>query len=262
EEELLPLEVEMAARRTAAVLIAKAGERAVEHFSRITSDAAINDGVRREAVAASVSVGDKMLEAQVMDAGSKGIREKYMAVNAVLHSDALFGEPIRAMYLANPDWHNAMLADGLDRGSQIPEWKKQIMKWVIVQGVVLHRRPEAANIAHSLCEYYRFFKPEELAGDLREAIYSKAKHEGLLPDQEIELAMRSIELFSRAGLDTKLLEKEVLRPPARPAEDCVDRAKYQGLVRSKARTPPPLPRRGDSGARKLVGPNGNNGGAQ
>ena len=63
-------------------------------------------------------------------------------------------------------------------------------------------------------------------------------------------------------IGTDDIRDEIMRtPPALGAEDTSLRENYKGFLRQRSRLPPPPARKEDSGARKLVGPNGN-GGAQ
>ena len=256
--EMLPYADEVDQRRKAASLLARAGERAIDHFLAIIREPGFNAEVVEECMRISVSIGEGMLRKLVEVAAERGIREKYLVLHLAARCEGPIGDLLCSVWNHDPVWHNRLEPAGIAKGAEIPAWKSHLLQWLVVEGIVLRGDEVVASLAHTLIKGMKVFTPGELAGDFREAVDSKVHLYGWPINEKIR--MSGLGLLESKKIATEEIRDEILRtPPAPGAEDSSLRENYRGFIR-RSRTPPlPPVRKADSGVRKLVGPNGNGG---
>jgi hypothetical protein len=259
--EMLPYADEVDQRRKAASLLARAGERAIDHFLAIIREPGFNAEVAEECMRISISIGEGMLKRLVEVAAERGIREKYLVLHLAARCEGPIGDLLCSVWNHDPVWHNKLEPAGIAKGADVPAWKSHLLQWLVVEGIVLRGDDVVASLAHSLIKGMKMFTPGELAGDFREAVESKVQLYGWPANEKIHMA--GLGLLESKKIGTDEIKDEIMRtPPAPGADDTSLRENYRGFIR-RSRTPPlPPARKADSGVRKLVGPGGNNGGAQ
>lgn len=282
EPKMLLLQDEVSQRRKAAALLAMAGEPAIDHFLSTIRDDSLDRETVKRCIAASVSIGERMLEKLVDETAHRSVSDKFYLLERVADSKTPLGKLLKALSEHSAVWHNLLEPAGIQEGAHIPAWESKLLQWFVVSGTVLDKDEFAADMAYGFISSLKLFSAADMAADFRETLDAKIKLRGLFGAKDVEgetaegedkaeeekrIALSNIDLLEKRGIDTTEIRNAITRKPGPISEE---REKYAGFLKQDKRKhaarkhpevkPPPLPRRNGPGGRKLVGPTGGNGG--
>ncbi|MEW5996799.1 MAG: hypothetical protein AB1657_04360 [Candidatus Micrarchaeota archaeon] len=236
-QDLLPLDLEIASRKTAAQLMAAAGGPAAEHFAAIIGDSRMLPEVISEVLgvaAGSPAIGEKLLEPMALRGGQGDLEEKYEALNFAAELDSPFSALLCAVQCGK-DVGVPMSA--AFSGSPPAEWQKLLLKWAAVKAVVYRGEASAASqlIASGM------FTAAEIGELMRDAVDKRLADERMMARDRRELPAYYAGYFGPELRGRIAASMNAPRPAPSPGLPLPKR--FRGLVQG----PPPVPR----GARKL-----------
>lgn len=227
---LLPGDVELGSRRSAAELMASAGEAAAQHFIAVFRERGMPHRVASEVLgvaAGAAALAEKLMEPMALAAENGEIEDKYAALNFALELDGQFPGLLRKACSGN------LQGADLQAGSSYKPWQKMLLKWAAVKALVYRGEASAASCMMNSPD--PLFTAGEFGALLREAIEKRAGDERMLPRERAELIKYYIGRFT--GREQARINTVLHSPERPPSEDLPLPRNLRGFVRT---TPPPL----------------------